>query len=189
MEIDRTRWRGPIISCVRIMNMRAILAAALAGCGASETSNTVPQKLELSCSIPKTEFSVGQTLPPPKVTIHNGTDSGVDLIGPTITVIACTLVLPDRNEVRMCIAMPTGFDPRKMPARKLPSQTKIDFDPDGIWYYHDGIGYEPYLFSQEGTYEFFCQYEMDKNKPNDPCVFPLIPPADLDNTVQLGLFF
>ena len=102
---------------------------------------------------------MGQRLPPPKVTIHNGTDSGVDLIGPTITVITCTLVLPDRNEVRMCIAMPTGLDPRKMPARKLPSQTKIDFDPDGIWYYHDGIGYEPYLLSQEGTHEFFCQYE------------------------------
>lgn len=107
----------------------------------------------------KTEFSIGEKLPPPRVTIRNGTDSDADLIGPTITVITCNLVQPDKTTVRMCIAMPTGRDPHQMPPRILKSEEKIDFAPSGIWHYSDGIGYEPYSFSQEGTYEFFCQYE------------------------------
>ena len=138
-----------------------LLAVTLAGCRASQDPNTnmVTKELELSCSMTKTEFSIGEKLPPPKVTIRNGTDSDVNLIGPTITVIACTLVQPDKTTVRMCLAMPTGRDPRQMLPRILKSQEKIDFTPTGIWHYHDGIGYEPYSFSQEGAYEFFFQYE------------------------------
>lgn len=138
-----------------------LLAATVAGCGAPQDSNTntITKELELSCAMTKTEFSIGEKLPPPKVTIRNGTDSDVDLIGSTISVILCTLVQPDKTTVEMCLAMPTGRDPRQMPPRILKSQEKIDFAPTGIWYYHDGIGYEPYSFSQEGAYEFFCQYE------------------------------
>ena len=138
-----------------------LLAATVAGCGAPQDSNTntITKELELSCAMTKTEFSIGEKLPPPKVTIRNGTDSDVNLIGPTITVIACTLVQPDKTTVQMCLAMPTGRDPRQMPPRILKSQETIDFVPTGIWHYNDGIGYKPYSFSQEGAYEFFCQYE------------------------------
>jgi len=143
-----------------------LLAVTVVCCRASQDPNTnlLTKELELSCSMTKTEFSIGEKLPPPKVTIRNGTDSDVNLIGPTITVIACTLVQPDKTTVRMCLAMPTGLGPREMPPRKLKSQETIDFAPTGMWYYHDGIGYEPYSFSQEGAYEFFCQYEKLTSK-------------------------
>ncbi|MFZ2655359.1 MAG: hypothetical protein WAX69_10575 [Victivallales bacterium] len=132
------------------------------GCGASEalTARTDKNKiLEITCSMLKTEFIVGEELSPPTVTFHNDTDRDIKLIGPTITVIECTLVPPDKTKVRMCIAMPTGLDPRKMPHRILSAGTKIDFTARGIWYYTDKEGFIPYVFSQTGIYEFSCQYE------------------------------
>ena len=117
------------------------------------------EELQLSCSMTRTEFTVGEKLPPPKVTLRNNTDTDLDLIGPTITVIACTLVQPDKTTVSMCIAMPTGRDPRRMPPRKLKAGTTIELTPDGIWYYEEASGFEPYVFQQEGTYEFKCKYE------------------------------
>ena len=138
-----------------------ILIVTVTGCGASEADKAESDKeeLQLACSMTRTEFAVGEKLPPPQVTIRNNTDTEVDLIGPTITVIACSLVQPDKTTVPMRIAMPTGLDPRRMPPRKLKAKTKIELTADGIWYYEDGIGFEPYVFRQEGTYEFGCEYE------------------------------
>jgi hypothetical protein len=107
----------------------------------------------------ETEFTVGDKLPPPKVTIWNNTDEDIMLIGPTITVIECILIQPDETRVSLCVAMPTGVDPKKMPPRKLEAQAKVDFTPRGIWHYEDEVGYEPFVFLQEGMYQFFCDYE------------------------------
>jgi hypothetical protein len=106
------------------------------------------------------EFNVGEKLTPPTVTINNNTSDAVDLIGPTLTVISCWLVQPDTAIVRMCLAMPTGLDPRRMPKKKLGPKSNIDLMPSGIWYLQDGRGYEPYVFTQEGIYKFQCQYEQ-----------------------------
>lgn len=116
--------------------------------------------VQLTCSMTKVDFDVGEKLPPPKVTINNNTNDAVDLIGSTLTVISCRLVQPDAAIVRMWLAMPTGLDPRRMPKRKLEPKSKIDFTPGGIWYLQDGRGYEPYVFMQEGIYKFQCQYEQ-----------------------------
>jgi hypothetical protein len=107
----------------------------------------------------RTEFVVGEKLPPPKVTIRNNTDADVDLIGPTITVITCTLVQPDKTTIPMVIAMPTGVDPRRMPSRKLEARAEMDFTPGGIWHYDDKGGFQPYVFQQQGSYELNCDYE------------------------------
>lgn len=117
------------------------------------------EELQLACLMTRTEFAVGEELAPPKATIRNNTDADVNLIGPTNTVIVCTLVQPDKTEVAMCIAMPTGRDPRQMPPRKLKANTTIELKADGIWYYKDGSGFRPYVFQKEGTYKFWCEYE------------------------------
>ncbi len=117
------------------------------------------EELKLACTMTRTEFSVGEELAPPRVTISNNTDADVNLIGPTITVIACALIQPDETEVAMCIAMPTGRDPRQMPLRKLKANTMIELKADGIWYYEEESGFEPYVFQNEGIYEFWCEYE------------------------------
>ena len=138
-----------------------ILVAIVTGCGASEAPKVQSEKgpLQLSCSMARTEFTVGEELPPPKVLLRNNTDADVDLIGPTITVIACSLVQPDKTTVPMCIAMPTGLDPRRMPPRKLKARTTMELTPNGIWHYQEPSGFEPYVFRREGTYEFKCKYE------------------------------
>lgn len=129
---------------------------------ASEAPNVQSdgEEVQLTCSMTKVEFEVGEKLPPPKVTVNNNTNDPVDLIGPTLTVISCRLVQPDATIVRMCLAMPTGLDPRRMPRKKLEPKSKINFTPVGIWYLKDGRGYEPYVFMQEGTYKFQCHYEQ-----------------------------
>jgi len=116
-------------------------------------------KLQLRCAMARTKFVVGEKLPPPMVRIHNNTDADVDLIGPTITVITCTLVLPDKTAIPMVIAMPTGVDPRRMPSQKLKAGGEMEFTPGGIWHYDDKGGFQPYVFQQEGSYAFNCQYE------------------------------
>ena len=142
-----------------------ILAAAITGCAASEAPNVESGRegLCLSCSTSRTEFVVGEKLPPPKVTIHNNSDTDINLIGPNIavtaTVVGCTLIQPDGSKVRMRIAMPTGRSPYDMPKRKLKARTTVDFAPGGIWQYKDEIGYQPYIFPREGIYEFRCEYE------------------------------
>jgi hypothetical protein len=117
------------------------------------------EELQLACSMTRTEFAVGEKLPPPRVTLRNNTDANIELIGPTITVITCRLAQPDKTAVPMCIAMPTGRDPRRMPSRKLKAGTTIELTPTRIWYYEEASGFEPYVFRQEGTYEFECKYE------------------------------
>lgn len=117
------------------------------------------EELQLTCSMKQIGFAVGEKLPPPTVTLRNNTDADIDLIGPTITVIACRLVQPNKTTVPMCIAMPTGLDPRRMPPRKLKANTTIELKAAGIWYYREGSGFEPYFFQKEGTYEFWCKYE------------------------------
>ncbi len=117
------------------------------------------EELQLTCSMTRTEFTVREELTPPKVTISNNTDADIDLIGPTNTVIVCTLVQPDKTEVAMCVAMPTGRDPRQMPPRKLKANTTLELKADGIWYYEDGSGFRPYVFQKEGNYKFWCEYE------------------------------
>ena len=117
------------------------------------------EKLQLRCAMARTEFAVGETLPPPKVTIRNSADADVDLAGPTITVIACTLVQPDEARIPMVIAMPTGLGPGRMPSRKLKGGAEMEFTPRGIWHYVDERGFQPYVFRQEGPYAFTCQYE------------------------------
>lgn len=138
-----------------------ILVATITGCVALEAPKVESDKeeLQLSCSMTRTEFAVGQKLLPPKVMFRNNTDTDVDLIGPTLSVVVCILIQPDKITVLMYIAMPTGRDPRQMPTRKLQARTTIEFTPGGIWYYKEGRGYEPYIFRQEGTYEFQCKYE------------------------------
>jgi len=117
------------------------------------------EKLELRCAMARTEFAVGEKLPPPKVTIRNNADADVDLVGPTITVIACALVQPDKTRIPMVIAMPTGLDPRRMPSQKLKAGAELEFTPGGIWHYDDKGGFQPYVFQQEGSYAFKCEYE------------------------------
>ncbi len=130
------------------------LTVELDGCVAPDK-----RELQLVCSMTRTEFAVEEKLPPPKVTIRNNTNADVDIIGPTITVIVCTLVQPDKTIVPMCIAMPTGRDPRQMPPRKLKARTAIELTAAGIWYYEETSGFEPYVFQKEGAYEFKCKYE------------------------------
>jgi hypothetical protein len=125
----------------------------------SQKEDTSAAKVELSCFMAKTTFAVGEELPPPSVSIRNNTDSDIELIGPTLTVVWFTLVQPDRTTVRMHVAVPTGRDPRQMPPRTLKSRTRIGFEPEGIWYFDNETGSEVYLFRQEGTYELFCRYE------------------------------
>lgn len=142
-----------------------ILAAMVTGCAASEAPNVESDSegLHLSCSTSRTEFLVGEKLPPPKVTIHNTSDTDIDLVGPNIavtaTVIRCTLTQPDASKVDMRIAMPTGRSPHDMPKGKVEARTKVDFTPSGVWHYKDGVGYEPYIFPRDGIYEFRCEYE------------------------------
>ena len=144
-------WEGKVV-CDSVILLRQ----------ASELPNVQSggEKIQLTCSMTKVDFEVGEKLPPPKVTINNSTSDVVDLIGPTLTVISCRLVQPDAVIVRMCLAMPTGLDPRQMPKKKLEAKNKIDFTPSGIWFFQDGKGYESYVFMQEGTYKFQCQYEQ-----------------------------
>lgn len=139
-----------------------ILVATVIGCGALEATKVESDKeeLQLTCSMTRTEFAVGEKLLPPKVMFRNNTDTDVDLVGPTLSVVVCTLLQPDKTAVPMYIAMPTGRDPRQMPTRKLEARTMIEFTPGGIWYYKEGRGYELYIFRQEGTYEFQCKYEQ-----------------------------
>jgi hypothetical protein len=117
------------------------------------------EELQLLCAMARTEFVVGETLPPPKVTIRNNGEADVDLVGPTITVIACTLVQPDNAGIAMVLAMPTGRDPRQMPSQKLKAGAAMEFTPEGIWHYVDEGGFQPYVFQHEGSYAFTCQYE------------------------------
>ncbi len=137
-----------------------LLAAIISGCGRTEVST--PQAdargLQLTCSMTRAEFEVGEELPPPELTITNTTGRRIDLVGPTLTVISSVLVEPDSGAVRMLLAMPTGRDPTSMPRRRLESGSSIDFAPRGIWYYEDAVGYEPYVFKLEGVYEFRCRY-------------------------------
>ena len=143
------------------MTRAVLLVLILAGFGALASLDELNdcEGLCISCSLSRTEFTVGEKLPPPKVTIRNNTDKDIELIGPTITVIGCNLIQPDKTEIPMCIAMPTGLDPKKMPTRKLEARAKVDFTPEGIWYYKNEEGYEPYVFSEEGIYEIFCVYD------------------------------
>jgi hypothetical protein len=122
-------------------------------------SESAKEELQLRCAMARTEFAVGEELPPPKVTIRNNGDADVDLVGPTITVIACTLVHPDQTRTPMVIAMPTGLDPRRMPPQRLNAGAEMEFTPAGIWHYDDEGGFQPYVFQQEGCYAFNCQYE------------------------------
>lgn len=138
-----------------------IVVAGLTGCGELEGDKAESDKqgLQLTCSMVRTDFIVGQQLGPPKVILSNNTDKDVELIGPTQTIIECSLIQPDKTTVAMRIAMPTGLDPRQMPPRKLKAHATMELTPEGIWYYQDGIGFEPYVFRQEGIYEFKCKYE------------------------------
>lgn len=112
----------------------------------------------------RAEFEVGEELPPPELTITNTSGRHVDLIGPTLTVISSVLMQPDGNAVSMYLAMPTGRDPTSMPRRRLESGSSIDLAPRGIWYYEDGVGYEPYVFKLVGVHEFRCRYgEVSSN--------------------------
>ena len=133
----------------------------LAGCWGSgpEPGRALSLEPQVSCALPEVEFSVGDELPPPVVTIDNTTGEPTELVGPTITVIACTFVQPDGEEVPMRIAMPTGRSPYDMPKRLLEAGERVTFAPRGIWTYRDGTGYTPYRFPQAGTFELFCQYE------------------------------
>ena len=117
------------------------------------------ERLQLRCAMARTEFAVGEELSPPKVTICNNGDADVDLVGPTITVIACTLVQPDQTRTPMVIAMPTGLDPRRMPSQRLDAGAEIEFTPAGIWHYDDEGGFQAYVLQQEGSYSLSCQYE------------------------------
>lgn len=117
------------------------------------------ERLQLRCAMARNEFAVGEKLPPPKVTIRSNGDADVDLVGPTITVIACALVQPDNTRIPMVIAMPTGVDPRRMPSRRLEAGAEMEFTPGGIWHYEDKGGFQPYVFQQAGCYTFTCQYE------------------------------
>jgi len=124
-----------------------------------EHGESAKRELQLRCAMARTEFAVGDKLPPPKVTLRNNTGADVDLIGPTITVITCTLVQPDKARLPLVIAMPTGLDPGRMPSRKLKAGAEMEFTPGGIWYYDDEGGFQAYAFQQEGSYAFTCEYE------------------------------
>ena len=124
-----------------------------------EKADSGKDELQLTCWMGRTAFVVGQELGPPKIRLRNNTDKVVELIGPTETVIECSLMEPDKSAVTMCIAMPTGVDPRRMPPRKLKARATLELEAEGIWYYQDGIGFEPYVFRQEGTHKFKCKYE------------------------------
>jgi hypothetical protein len=138
-----------------------IVVASLIGCGGSETDKAESGKegLQITCWMGRTGFAVGQELGPPTVMLSNNTDKDVEVVGPTETIIECSLIQPDKAKVAMCIAMPTGVDPRRMPTRKLKARATMELGPEGIWYYQDGTGFEPYVFRQEGIYEFKCKYE------------------------------
>jgi hypothetical protein len=99
------------------------------------------------------------------VTINNSTGRAIELVGPTDTVMACTLVEPDGIEVPMHIAMPTGRSPYDMPKRLLEAGAGLTFAPRGVWTYRDGSGFVPYIFSRAGTYGFSCQYEALTSNP------------------------
>nr|NIQ99665.1 hypothetical protein [Gemmatimonadales bacterium] len=114
------------------------------------------EKLQLCCSMARTEFVVGEVLPPPKTTLRNNTDAAVDVIGATITVIGCTLVQPDKVVIPMYVAMPPGVDPLGMPSRELKAGAEATFTPVGIWLYEEGVGFRSYVFQQEGCYELKC---------------------------------
>ena len=142
--------------------LSVILFIALAGCTgpyASELQSDKRGGLQLYCTMAQTKFAVGQELPPPNVKIHNGTLADADLVGPTSTVIECMLVQPDKKAVFMYIGMPTGRNPWDMPSRRLKAGETIGLKADGIWYYNEQTGYEPYIFRQKGTYRFSCKYE------------------------------
>jgi hypothetical protein len=138
-----------------------LLFALVSGCTSPETPDRdkLAQELTISCALPKTDFAVGEGLPAPQITITNNTEADVELVAPTMTVITCTLVLPDKTGLQMRIAMPTGRSPYDMPWQALDAPTRVDFAPSGIWFYIDGVGYEPYVFVHKGANEFYCQYE------------------------------
>jgi hypothetical protein len=46
-----------------------------------------------------------------------------------------------------------------MPSQKLKAGAEMEFTPGGIWHYVDKGGFQPYVFQQEGSYAFTCQYE------------------------------
>jgi hypothetical protein len=133
-----------------------IIVAGLCVCCEREANK---EELQLTCQMGQTSFVVGQELGPPKVRLRNNTDKDVELVGATETIIECSLIQPDKTTVSMCIAMPTGVDPRRMPPRKLRARATLELEAEGIWYYRDGIGFEPYVFQQEGIHKFKCNYE------------------------------
>ena len=116
-------------------------------------------ELQLRCAMARTEFVVGEMLSPPKVAIRNSADADIALVGPAIAVIACTLVQPNKAGIPMVLAMPTGRDPRQMPSQQLKAGAEMEITPEGIWHYVDKGGFQPYVFKQEGSYTFTCQYE------------------------------
>jgi len=124
-----------------------------------DQSESAVEELQLRCAMSRTEFVVGEMLAPPKVAIRNSADADVALIGPTLVVIACTLVQPDEAGIPMVLAMPTGRDPRQMPSQQLKAGAKMEITPEGIWHYDDKGGFQPYVFQQEGSYTFTCEYE------------------------------
>ena len=139
-----------------------VLGSMLMACGAPPAPPGTPSPAttpRMSCVIPETEFSLGEELPPPALTIDNPTVEDIELVGPTATVVGCTLVQPDGVEIPMRIAMPTGRSPYDMPKRLLEAGARLTFTPRGIWTYRNESGFAPYGFPEAGTYGFFCRYE------------------------------
>jgi hypothetical protein len=135
--------------------------AVVAGCESADVPDARPggPGLVMTCSMTRLDLQTGDELPPPVVSITNRTDRPVDLIGPTLTVVSCTLVEPRGGLVELRLAMPTGRDPADMPRTRLRPGASIRLTPGGIWYYGEGVGYEPYVFEHPGEYELRCRYE------------------------------
>lgn len=136
------------------------LSNKLAGIISESASRALPDGsgVRLTCSMARREFRIGQELPAPELTIANTVDRRVDLIGPTLTVVSCTLTRPDGADVELCLAMPTGRDPAGMPKAELEQGSSIELTPTGIWCYREGAGYEPYVFEHRGTHTLRCRY-------------------------------
>ena len=98
-----------------------LLGSMLIACAATSVPPSTPTRTtpRMSCALTKTGFSLGEELPPPVLTIDNVTAEDIELVGPTDTVVGCTLVQPDGVEIPMRIAMPTGRSPYDMPKRLL----------------------------------------------------------------------
>lgn len=138
-----------------------LVISLVTGCTAPQAPDRdkVTQELTIACTMSRTEFAIGEGLPAPQITITNHTEDDVELVAPTMTVITCTLIPPDKTGVPMQIAMPTGRSPYELPRQALEAHTRVDFAPGDIWFYKDGVGYEPYYFVHKGAHEFYCQYE------------------------------